>query len=154
MTTDDAVADDGERAEGGIVYCPGEYSDDLDDLAAMMDHGAPLREAARLAMAIGIHAKARIPRDTWSKQKWRNIAHLNGQFDEAGKYDFSLVFDLLGLRDGDVSLNQLISEYIAGGLRWSRDNSLAEGTNFSQMKASFPELFDIARPDEAPATGG
>jgi len=136
---EDAVEADGE---GGIVMCSPEYRDALGGFAGLFDHTAPLREAARFAMAIGIRLDRRHKRSAWSKKgKARNIAHLNGQFDDGAKYDFALLFELLGIRDDDVPLNVQVSEYISGGMQWIVDNELPEGTNFTVMKNAFAELF-------------
>lgn len=129
-------------AEGGIVMCCPEHADELGELADFFDHPAPIREAGRFALAIGIRKDIRHFRKDWAKKgKARNLAHLNGQFDEAGKYDFSLLFELLGIRDEQVSLNVQISEFISGGMKWISQNEISDGTNFSVLKESFSELF-------------
>ena len=70
--------------------------------------GGQLREAARFAMSIGILNGAREERKDWKTKKVRTIAHLNGQFDQHGKYNMESLFDQLGLLVDDVKLNILI----------------------------------------------
>jgi hypothetical protein len=142
MTEDTDLIEDEQG--GGMVGCPGEYYPELIAIANLLDHPAPKREAARLAMALGIRVGHRTPRSSWGKKKVHPIAHVYGQFDGRGKYDVKLLFELLGLTVADVPLNVLVSEYIATGLKWSRDNRLGEGTHFSQLKESFPDLFPDA----------
>lgn len=132
------------QESGGIVTCPKRFADKLTELADLFDHKAPTREAARFAMAIGIQNGSRLKRAKWGKGKVRNIAHLS-QFTENGVFDIQLLFEMLDLipdrSKEEISLNNLISEYIASGMKWIVENELDAGTNFSQLKSAFPHLF-------------
>ena len=120
-----------------------EFGEELGRFSEEFDSSAPLREAARFAMAIGIRRGMRRERSTWAKgKKVRNIAHLHGQFDEGGKYDLGLLLELLGIRDDAVPLNVQVSEYISGGMQWIVENELSEGKNFEVLEEAFAELFD------------
>ena len=73
-------------------------------------------------MAIGIQKGLREKRSEWKKpnnQKIATIAHLYGQFDDKGRFDFDSLFDVLELKDKDdnTPIQHLISEYVTGGMR-------------------------------------
>ena len=133
---------------GGIITCSAEFSEELEHLSKMFGSkkDAPKREAARFAMAIGIQRGLREKTTDWKKPKGRKkatIAHLNGQFDNAGEFDFSILFEMLGLiEEGDKTpLNNLISEYVTGGMRYVTENELWELDEWSRMKDDFPHMF-------------
>ena len=137
-----------EQSSGGIVTCSAEFSKDLDKFAELFEgHGAPKREAARFAMAIGIQKGLREKRSEWKKptekQKISTIAHLYGQFDDKGRFDFDSLFDILDLKDkdDDTPIQHLISEYVTGGMRYIKDNELNNLDEWSRMKDDFPHLF-------------
>lgn len=131
-----------EEERGGIVICSGEFYDEIEDFSKLFEHKQKLREAARFAMAIGIRKGIRIEREEWpKKRKPRTIAHLFGQFDDQGRYDFKLLFETLDILDHKVPLNLLLSEYITGGMQWIKDNQLKDRINFSKMKDEFPDIF-------------
>ena len=94
-------------------------------------------------MAVGIQKGMREKQSEWKKGKRRTIAHLNGQFDDAGRFDFKILFEMLDLLDeGDeTTLNIIISEYITGGMRWIVENEMVDGTNFSILEKELPDLF-------------
>ena len=133
----------------GIVTCSAEFSDELETLSKMFGKkkDSPKREAARFAMAIGIQRGEREPRSEWKKPTKKNkistIAHLFGQFDKGGQFDFQLLFEMLDLfEDGDdTPLHHLISEYVTGGMRYIKDNELYKLDEWSRMKDDFPHLF-------------
>jgi len=132
----------------GIVTCSAEFSDELEKFSKMFGEkkDAPMREAARFAMAIGIQRGEREPRSGWKKpknKKIRTIAHLYGGFDKGGQFDFPLLFEMLDLiEDGDdTPLHHLISEYVTGGMRYIKDNELYKLDEWSRMKEDFPHLF-------------
>ena len=81
-----------EQSGGGVVSCSAEFSKDLEIFSQLFQsHNAPKREAARFAMAIGIQKNLREKRSEWKKPKGQNVtnvAHLAGQFDDKGRFDF------------------------------------------------------------------
>jgi len=143
MITDD---EDSEESKGGIVLCSGEFYNEIGTFGGNFK-GAPggeLREAARFAMSIGILNSTREEKKGWKKGKRgkvRTIAHLNGQFDQGGKYNMEALFDQLGLLVEDVKLNVLISEYVTGGMRWIVENDMVENHNFNVLKEEYIDLF-------------
>ena len=125
------------------MVCPPEFSKELGEFSKIFDSKDKLREAARFAMAIGIHKGKREKRSEWKKGATRNIAHLNGQFDDAGRFDFKILFEMLDLleEEDETPLNIIISEYITGGMRWIVENEMVDGTNFSVLEKELPDLF-------------
>ena len=140
---EDELIDENDQSKGGIVTCSSEFYKEMGDFAELFTTSkSPIREAARFAMAIGIQKDRREKREDWKKKgKKRTIAHLHGQFDDGGRYDFSLLFEMLGLIVDDTPLHHLVSEYVTGGMRWISENELKKGYNFSIMKEEFPYLF-------------
>jgi len=138
------MSDEDTEEKGGIVTASAELSETLDKFSGLFQ-GAPKREAARFAMAIGIQKGLREKRDTWKKPKNKKIAtiaHLAGQFDDKGKFDFEILFEMLGLiEEDDTPIHHLISEYVTGGLRYIKDNELYNLDEWSRMKDDFPHLF-------------
>ena len=132
----------GDDSGGGNVACSAEYGEELGEFAELFNHKAKLSEAARFAMAIGIQTGTRTPRKEWKGGAPRNLAHLGSTFSDNGRFDFELLFEMLGLREEGVHLNILIGEYITGGMRWIKDNELKDGTNFNQLQEEFPHLFN------------
>ena len=130
-----------EDGSEGLIAISGMYNIELDELKELFPTSDPLAEAARFAMAIGILNGGRVLRAEWGKEKRRNIAQF-GQF--AKKFDLTTLFDLLELKPpgDDTPLNFVIAEYITGGLQWIRDNEIHKGTNFSEIKEAFPDLFN------------
>ena len=143
------MSEEDAKSSGGIVICSGEFSKDLDKFSELFSsHGAPKREAARFAMAIGIQKDLREKRTEWPKsknQKPSTIAHLHGQFDDQGRFDFDSLFDILGLKEegDDTALNILISEYVTGGMRYIKDNEISGLSEWNKMKDDFPYLFEV-----------
>ena len=137
------ILDESDESKGGIVTCSSEFNKEIGDFAELFSTSkAPIREAARFAMAVGIQKNRREKRSDWKKSgKRRTIAHLHGQFDANGRYNFKLLFEMLGLSDEDTETHHLISEYVTGGMRWITENELKTGYNFSNMKDEFPYLF-------------
>ena len=140
LTTEDLDGEGDAESNGGIVTCAAQYADALGEFGKLFEHKASLREAARFAMAVGILANMRLPRSEWGKGKPRNIAHLHGQFDDR-RHDFELLFEVLGIRDHSLTLNNDISEYISGGMQWLVEHEVDKGENFSCLKEAFPDLF-------------
>ena len=137
-----------EDRGGGIITCSAEFSKYLDKIAEQLfqGHFAPKREAARFAMAIGIQKGLREKRSEWKKpnnQKNATIAHLYGQFDDKGRFDFESLFEILELKekDDDTPLQHLISEYVTGGMRYIKENELDNLDEWTRMKDDFPHLF-------------
>ena len=142
------MSENDDKSSGGIVTCSAEFSKDLDNFAKLFaDSSAPKREAARFAMAIGIQKDLREKRSGWKKptknQKRSVIAHLSGQFDDRGRFDFDSLFDILGLKekDDDTPIHHLISEYVTGGMRYITENEITSLQEWSKMKDDFPYLF-------------
>ena len=137
------IIDEEDKTKGGIVTCSSEFHKEIGDFAELFTASkSPIREAARFAMAIGIQKNRREKRENWKKKgKVRTIAHLHGQFDDGGRYDFSLLFEMLGLIVDGTPIHHLVSEYVTGGMRWIAENELKTGYNFSVMKDEFPYLF-------------
>ena len=138
------MSDEDSEGKGGIVTASAELSGTLDKFAESFGKPAPKREAARFAMAVGIQKGLREKRDTWKKPKNKKIAtiaHLAGQFDDGGKFDFEILFEMLGLDDDETPIHHLVSEYVTGGLRYIKDNELYKLDEWSRMKDDFPHLF-------------
>ena len=131
-----------EEENGGIITCSPEFYDAIEDFSKHFKHRAALREAARFSMSIGIITNSREEKKDWKKGKPRTIAHLHGQFNDDGKFDYSMLFEMLDILDKQVPLNQLISEYVTGGMRWVVQNEMVDGNNFSILKTEFPHLFE------------
>jgi len=139
------MSDNDDESSGGIITCSAEFSKDLDQFSELFE-GAKKREAARFAMAIGIQKGLREKRSDWKKpknQKISTIAHLSGQFDDKGRFDFDSLFDILDLKnkDDDTPIHHLISEYVTGGMRYIEENELKNLDEWSRMKDDFPHLF-------------
>ena len=137
-----------EEVTGGIVTCSAEFAGELDKLSKMFGEkrDAPKREAARFAMAIGVQLGLRERRSEWKKPKGKKIAtiaHLTGQFDNGGQFDFNLLFDMLGLYEDEdeTPLHHLISEYVTGGMRYISENEIYNLDEWSRMKDDFPHMF-------------
>ena len=134
-----------DTTSGGVVYCSAEYANELDTFSKLFDaHPQKMAEAERFAMAIGIAKNRRKLRKDWKEGKKKRKGTQNlATFQEAGKYNFQILFEMLGLMDEseDVSLTGVISEYITGGMEWLTENEMIEGSKFVVLKEEFPDLF-------------
>lgn len=139
------MSEEDTEAKGGIVTASSELSETLDKFSKSFGKPAPKREAARFAMAVGIQKGLREKKEDWpkptKKKKIATIAHLSGQFDDGGRFDFEILFEMLGLDDDETEIHHLVSEYVTGGLRYIKDNELYNLDEWSRMKDDFPHLF-------------
>jgi hypothetical protein len=139
------MSEEEQDSSGGVVFCSAEFAEKLDDFSDLFKkHKQPMAEAERFAMAIGIVKNSRLPKDEWKegKKKRKGTQGLS-TFEEGGKYNFRILFEMLDLwdEDDDVSLTLTISEYITGGMKWLTENEMIDGSKFSILKEEFPDLF-------------
>lgn len=139
------MSEEEQDSSGGVVFCSAEFAEKLDDFSDLFKkHRQPMAEAERFAMAIGIVKNSRLPKDEWKegKKKRKGTQGLS-TFEEGGKYNFRILFEMLDLwnEDDDVSLTLTISEYITGGMKWLTENEMIDGSKFSILKEEFPDLF-------------
>tara|TARA_B100001250_G_scaffold149222_1_gene127815 strand:- start:4651 stop:5082 length:432 start_codon:yes stop_codon:yes gene_type:complete len=139
------MSEDDTEEKGGIVTASAELSETLDKFALSFGSStrSPKREAARFAMAVGIQKGLR-EKKPWKKPKNKKvatIAHLAGQFDEGGRFDFEILFEMLGLAEKETPIHHLISEYVTGGLRYIKDNQLYNLDEWNRLKDDFPHMF-------------
>ena len=107
------MSEEEQDSSGGVVFCSAEFAEKLDDFSDLFKkHRQPMAEAERFAMAIGIVKNSRLPKDEWKegKKKRKGTQGLS-TFEEGGRYNFRILFEMLDLwnEDDDVSLTLTIS---------------------------------------------
>ena len=134
-----------DTISGGTVVCSAEYANELDTFSKLFGaHHQPMAEAERFAMAIGIAKNRRKPKEDWKEgKKKRKGTQGLATFEEGGKYNFKILFEMLGLWDDseENKLTDTISEYVTGGMEWLTENEMIEGSKFVVLKEEFPDLF-------------
>ena len=135
------MSDEDTEGKSGIVTASAELAETLDKFSESFGKAAK-REAALFAMAVGIQKGLREKKDDWKKpnnKKVATIAHLTSMED--GRFDFEILFEMLGLDEEETPIHFLMSEYVTGGLRYIKDNELYKLDEWSRMKDDFPHLF-------------
>jgi len=108
----------------------GKYKLIRDEFAKKYFNGG-IEETCIFALSLGILKKTRIPREVWESKgsSWSDLNRMKGK-----SIDFEVLFDYMGLYDGEISTNQIMGEYVSGGLKLIDEDLLVEDGSLNELK--------------------